>query len=174
MYSWKSKFTSLSCFKPREKFSSNWIKYLISGGLGLQRLGARLGFAAGDWAEPWWWEYQILAARPEVSDKGPGPSTMQKRIPTKMESSEASEVFIKRKNNTVPMDRHMGRIRGIVPELPPHGTLNHWYGPCLLDFLWPIILICLIPSPHLVYISNFPRVCMHLLAKMDSTAKAYG
>ena len=97
MYSWKSKFTSLSCFKPREKFSSNWIKYLISGGLGLQRLGARLGFAAGDWAEPWWWEYQILAARPEVSDKGPGPSTMQKRISTKMESSEASEVFIKRK-----------------------------------------------------------------------------
>ena len=43
------------------------------------------------------WKHQILITRPVVSDKGPGPSAMQKRISTKMESSEASTVFIKRK-----------------------------------------------------------------------------
>ena len=30
-----------------------------------------------------------------VSDKGPGPLALQKRISTKIESSEASKVFIK-------------------------------------------------------------------------------
>ena len=34
------------------------------------------------------WEHQILATRPVVSGKGPGPLALQKRIPTKMESSE--------------------------------------------------------------------------------------
>ena len=38
-----------------------------------------------------------LAARPVVSDKGPGPLAFQKRIATKMESSKTSQVFIKRK-----------------------------------------------------------------------------
>ena len=33
--------------------------------------------------------------RTVVSDKGPGPSALQKRISTKTESSEASKVFIK-------------------------------------------------------------------------------
>ena len=42
------------------------------------------------------WKHQILATRPMVSDKGPGPSALQKRIPTKMESTEISKVFIKR------------------------------------------------------------------------------
>ena len=43
------------------------------------------------------WKHWILATRPVVSDKGPGPSALQKRISTKMESSEASKVFIRRK-----------------------------------------------------------------------------
>ena len=36
-----------------------------------------------------------------VSDKGPGPSSLQKRISTKMKSSEASKVFIKGGKSTV-------------------------------------------------------------------------
>ena len=48
-------------------------------------------------AESWWWERQILATRPVVSDKGPGLSVLQKRISTKTENSEASKVFIESK-----------------------------------------------------------------------------
>ena len=61
---------------------------------GLKRgFGSRPEIGVGSWQ----WKHQILVARPVVSDKGPGPSAMQKRIPTKKESSEASKVFIKRK-----------------------------------------------------------------------------
>ena len=59
-----------------------------------------------------------------VSDKDPGPSTLQKRISTKTESSEANKAFIKRKKHTVSVDRHSGRLRGRVPELCPRGSLN--------------------------------------------------
>ena len=41
-----------------------------------------------------WWEHQILATRPMVSDKGPGPSALQKRIPTKTVSNEKGDVFL--------------------------------------------------------------------------------
>ena len=44
-----------------------------------------------------WEEHQILAIRPVVSDTGPDPLALQKRISTKTENSEASKVFIKRK-----------------------------------------------------------------------------
>ena len=40
-------------------------------------------------------KHQILATRTVVSDKGPGPSALQKRFSTKTESSEASKAFIK-------------------------------------------------------------------------------
>lgn len=47
-----------------------------------------------------------------VSDKGPGPSALQKRVSTKTESSEeASRVFIRKKKSTIPKDRHTGRLR---------------------------------------------------------------
>ena len=42
----------------------------------------------------------MVAIRPVVSDKGPGPSALQERIPTKRDSSEASELFIKREKVT--------------------------------------------------------------------------
>ena len=53
----------------------------------------------------------VRASRPVVSDKSPGPSALQKRIPTKMESSETSKVFIRREKSTVHVDRHRGRLR---------------------------------------------------------------
>ena len=35
-------------------------------------------------------------------------------------------------------------------------------------------LICLVHSPYLVHLRILPDVCMHLLAKMALTTKAYG
>ena len=74
-----------------------------------------------------WWKHQILATGPMVSDKGPGPSTLQKRISTKMESREASKVFIRRKKSTVCVtDRHTSGLRGRVPELLSHALMAVW------------------------------------------------
>ena len=76
---------------------SETLAVLISSGLRLRWLGAGLGFPARDWAGSQQYKHQVLATRPVVSDTGPGPSALQKRIPTEMESSEASKVFSGRK-----------------------------------------------------------------------------
>ena len=76
---------------------SETLAVLISSGLPLQWLGAGLGFPARDWAGSQQCKHQVRATRPVVSDTGPGPSALQKRIPTEMESSEASKVFSGRK-----------------------------------------------------------------------------
>ena len=39
-------------------------------------------------------------------------------------------------------------------------------------FLWPVILICLVHSPYLVYLRILPSVRTHLLAKMDPLGRA--
>ena len=49
-------------------------------------LSSQVEIEAGSWQ----WEQQILTTGPVVSDKGPGFLALQKRIPTKMECSEAS------------------------------------------------------------------------------------
>ena len=43
-----------------------------------------------------------------------------------------------------------------------------------LHFLWPIILLCQVLSPYLVYLRNLPRVREPLSAEMDSGEVAYG
>ena len=65
----------------------------------------------------------MLATRPVVSDKGPGPSALQTKTSTERESSGASQVCIQRKKSTVPVDRHTGRLRGKVPELLSHALM---------------------------------------------------
>ena len=87
---------------------------------------------------------------------------------------KASKVFIKRKESTVRVNRHMGRLRGRAPELGPCGGLNRLDRAFLPVFLWPIILICLVHSPYWVYLRILPCVSTLLLAKMDSTKEAYG
>ena len=84
--------------------------HLISCGLSLQWLGEVLGLPARDWAGSQPWKHQILATRPGVSDKGPGPLALQKRISTIIESSEDSKVLNKRKKSTVHVDKHMGEF----------------------------------------------------------------
>ena len=83
------------------------------------------------------------------------------------------QIFIPNKS-TVHVEKHMGGLRGIVPELLPRGSLNHLCGALPPDFLWPIIFICLVHSPCLVYLRILPSVRTHLLAKMDPTEKASG
>ena len=70
------------------------------------------------------------------------------------------------------MDRYMNGLR--ERELHPCGNLNHSYRTFLPGFLWRIILICLVQSPYLVQLRILPCVCMHLLAKTNSTNEAYG
>ena len=108
-----------------------WKVTLISGSL---------GFPARGWAGSWWGERQIPAIRAVVSDKGPSPSALQKRISTQMESSEASDVFIKRKKSTVRVDRHTG-------ESAPCGSLNHLHRAFLKGFLWASTVALRIKNP---------------------------
>ena len=82
---------------------------MISGSLGLQRLEVKLGVPEFG-ARLWQLKHQILATRPVVSDKGPGPLALQKRIPIKMESSETIKVLIKGGKCMVYVDRHMGKL----------------------------------------------------------------
>ena len=56
----------------------------------------------------------------------------------------------------------------------PPGGLNPLYRAFLLGLFWPIILLCLILSPDLVYLSILPHMHMYLLAKMDSREETYG
>ena len=68
-----------------------------------------------------------------VSDKALALQLCRKRIPTKMESSEASKVFIRRKESKVHVERHTGWTLESVPESGPRGSLN--YGAFLPVFL---------------------------------------
>ena len=61
-----------------------------------------------------------------VSGKSPGPLAIQKRIPTKTDSGEISEVFVKRKKSTVHVDRHTGELRERVAGLHPCGSFNYF------------------------------------------------
>ena len=54
-----------------------------------------------------------------------------------------------------------------------HSNLNH-LSAFLPVSLWPIILICLVQSPYLVYFRILLSVHIYLLAKMDSTKETYG
>ena len=54
-------------------------------------------------------------------------------------------------------------------ELSSRGSFSHFYGAFLPGFLWPVILLCLVPSLYLVYFRNLLWGHAQLLAKLDST-----
>ena len=64
----------------------------------------------------------------------------------------------------------MGGLR----ELCPCGSLNHLNGAFLLPFFWLIILLCLVLDLYFVYLRVLPCVCVHILAKLDSSEEVYG
>ena len=53
-----------------------------------------------------------------------------------------------------------------VIESRPSGNLNYFYGEFLPGFFWPIILICLVCSPYLVYLGP-PPMCVHTFLSQD-------
>ena len=87
----------------------------------------------------------------------------------KPETSETSKVFIRRKK--VYVDRLTWAVQRDSCTLMVWNAYTEQYLP---GFLWPIILLCLVLSPCLVYLIPPRCVCMHLLAKMDSSEKDYG
>ena len=157
-------FFSISIIFPMVLGDLRWPLSACSG------LGQGLGSQPenGPWSEQW--KQQLLATRPVDSDEGPGPLAWQNRIPTKVESSETSKVFIKRKK-VVCVDRHTGRLG--VPALHPRGSLNYVYGVFQMGFPLTSRLICLVHSPHLVDLRILPCVHMCLLTKTDFTEKVY-
>ena len=85
---------------------------------------------------------------------------------TKRESNKTSRVFIQRENvQYMWLDTQADSGRERVTESHPHGSLNCFYWASLLGFLQPIILICLVHSPYLIYLRVLPHI---------STSKASG
>ena len=58
------------------------------------------------------------------------------------------------------------RLSGRILESHLCSSLNYLYGAFLLGFLWPIILICLVQSPYLVYL-RIPTMCAHASLSQD-------
>ena len=118
-----------------------------------QSLDSQPAIEVGSWQRESW----IPAPKSVVSDKAPGPSVLQKIIPIKIESSEKSKVFIRKKKYSTCRQ-----------------TQNHFNGAFPPGFLWPIILLCLVLSLYLVYFRILPSRRVPLSAKMDSREEAYG
>ena len=91
-----------------------------------------------------------------VSDTGPGPLTLHKRNPTKTGSSETSEVFIRRKKNTVRVSRHTGRLRKRL----------RWFE----SLLWGISLTDVPGSESVSQVLTHAH--KYFLAEMDSSKEA--
>ena len=90
-----------------------------------------LGFQPEIKARLWWLKHQILATRPVVSDKGPGPSALQKKTSMNMESSEANKVFIKIQREFACNAEHTGDMAWIPgwERSPGVGMATHFSIP---------------------------------------------
>ena len=113
-----------------------------------------------------WWEHQILTTRPVMDDTDPGPSALQERIPTKMESSETSKVFTRRKKGTVCVDRHTGSLRESVPESSLRDSLKSESPSVISNSLRPHGLLhtrlpCISPTPEACSSSRLPSWWCH-------------
>ena len=103
-----------------------------------------------------WWVTRALALR-----------VCRKEFPQRQKVVKQVKCFLGGKSTV-----HV--YRGRVPESCPGDSLSYFYVVFPLGFLWPIILTCLVHSPYLMYLRSLPGVRTHLLAKKDSTSKAYG
>ena len=105
--------------------------------------------------------------RPVASDKVLACQLCRNEFHREMMSSETN-VFRKR----MLVDRHRDGLRESCPS--GINSLKHFSGAFLSGFLWPIILICLVQSPDLVYLRILECMPTHLLDMMDSTKEPYG
>ena len=138
------------------------VMVLISSVLSL--LGVGLSFQARNWG---WIQKWLKAPDPSqyTSDQwqAPGPFALQKRISRKTESSEASEVFIKRKRVQCMWINTQAESGGEYLNCwaASSGQFEILLWEFLLGFLWPIIFIFLIYSPYLVYLRILTSVHTH-------------
>ena len=92
---------------------------------------------------------------------------------TKMESSKASKVFMKRRKRTIHMYRYIGRLRGRVPELLSRGLVAvfFFFFKSLLWGISPGFLLAShfnLPSCQYIFgISKDPLVCAHASLGQD-------
>ena len=101
-----------------------------------------------------------------ISGHWQGPSALQKRIPTKMESGKTSKVFIKRKKNTVHVDRPIGRLR----ERVSHWVTPLWQFEFLLwgiSYGFPLDDLDLPGSQSIFGISQDPPMWVHTSLSQD-------
>ena len=128
---------------------------LISSGLGRQRLEARFQFPGQRLKSGHSSENAESQPRPVASDKALAHQLCRNEFPQR-ESSETSknkQVYQEEKGY-VWVDTLAGSEKGQCPC----GSLNHLYGALLPGFLWPVILLCLVLSPYLVYLRVLPCV----------------
>ena len=110
----------------------------------------------GSWPEievrPRQWEHWILTTRPVASDKALALRLCRKEFPQRQRVVKQAKCLLGGKRvQYVWIDTLVGSERQSCPP----GSLNHLYGAFLPGFLWPVILICVVQSPYLVYGQSF-------------------
>ena len=113
---------------------------------------------------PQGWEHWTLASRPVVSDKSPSPSPLQRRIPTKMESSETSS--ISKAYVYVWIDTLSESPTLLVVWITSMGQSSEFPLPDHLDLPGSEFVFGIPQGP--------PHGYAHLLAKMESSKEACG
>ena len=90
---------------------------------------------------------------------------MQKRTPTKTESSETNEVFVKKKS-TVCVDRHLSRLGGRVPESHLCRSLSYLYAAFSSGF--PLTSHFDLPGSESMFdLPQDPSLCVHTSLSQD-------
>ena len=132
---------------------------MISDDLGLQQLGGggglgHIGKSTRSQPLDQWSVTKVLALQ-----------LCREEFPQRWKVVKLVQCLIRRKNSTVHVDSHPGRLRERererVAESHSLGSVNYFYGAFLAGFLWPVTSICLVHSSYLVY-NNFLHVCLHI------------
>ena len=138
---------------------------LISSVLSL--LGVGLSFQARNWG---WIQKWLKAPDPSqyTSDQwqGPGPFALQKRISRKTESSEASEVFIKRKRVQCMWINTQAESGGEYFNcwLRLQGSLKYFYGNFFWVYCGQSFLFASFTA-HIWYITGSFHLCPHIFSQ---------
>ena len=109
-------------------------------------------------------EHQILTTGPEVTERGPGPLALQKRIYTKTKSSKASKKG--GGGSTACVDRYMGRLR----EESLSCTLLTVWMPFKGHFFsgFPLASHLDLPSSQSIFaVSQDLPLCLHISLSQD-------
>ena len=151
----KIRFRNQPSLSPKE---TQPVWTLISGGLGLQWFEAEFLFPTRELG----FTTEVRAPNPSHCTRDQcqdaGPLALQKRIPTKRESSGTTRVFTRNEKSTVCEVWLSGGLKGKVRSCD---SSSHSYGAFLLVFLWQIIFLCLVQSPYLVYL-RVPHGCTRI------------